>query len=132
GIAQVDVLYSYEGDVAFDVALIGKRSEDAIAKTFTIELTRDPQRGRWLVASWVPRGVSSPEVLRSTRKLPPAPPVRAPLSARWLLAPLAILAAAAVAGLVAVLRSFLWHRRASRWLAQDLSASTQVTRTRQR
>src|SRR3954454_23846989 len=53
------VAYSYDDDVAFDLALRSKGG-DLVGKTFTIELKRYPQRGnRWLVAAWVPKGVSS-------------------------------------------------------------------------
>jgi hypothetical protein len=60
GIAAWDVLYSYDNDVAFDLALVAKPGQDVVGKTFTIELKRYPHRGnRWLVASWVPRGITS-------------------------------------------------------------------------
>jgi hypothetical protein len=128
-ISAVDVLYSYEGDVALDVSLIGRPSEDAVAKTFTIELTRDPRHhDRWLVASWVPRGISSPEMLRSNRKLPPVPPVKAALAERWLLLPLAILSLILLVPLGLAVRTYVAHRRAARRYAQELDAYRSVSK----
>ena len=50
-----NVSYSYENDVAFDLAL-RSRGGDIVGKTFTIELKRYPKLGnRWLVASWTPK-----------------------------------------------------------------------------
>ena len=125
GIAALDTLYTYDGDVAFDVSLLGAKSEDAIAKTFTIELTRDPKRpSRWLVASWVPKGVSSPEVSRSERRKPQLPAeVTAPTSSRWLfIVPLAVLSLALLVPLVVGIRSFVANRRAARRYEQELAA----------
>src|SRR5215216_4489553 len=51
GIAAWDVLYSYDDDVALDVALVASPHGDIVGKTFTIELKRYPEQGnRWLVA----------------------------------------------------------------------------------
>src|SRR3954451_2862923 len=59
GIEAWDILYQYEDDVALDLSLVsGRRSGDNWAgKTFTLELKRDQGSHRWLVASWVPKGV---------------------------------------------------------------------------
>jgi hypothetical protein len=121
GISHLSVLYSYDGDVAFDVSLLGARSEDTIAKTFTIELRRAPRRDRWIVASWVPKGVSSPEMSRAARRLPPVPDSRAPLSAKWLLFPLSILALILLTPIALALRSLVESRRAARRYAQELA-----------
>jgi hypothetical protein len=124
GITAVDTLYSYDGDVAFDISLLGAKSEDAIAKTFTIELTRDPKRPtRWLVASWVPKGVSSPSVSRSERSKPQLPAeIKAPESGKWLLVPLGLLALVLVVPIVLAVRSFVESRRAARRYAEELAS----------
>ena len=123
GITAFDILYSYEGDVAFDVSLLGARSEDTVGKTFTIELTRDPAHPKqWLVASWVPKGVSGSEASRSARAKPPPPDVKPPTSGRWLIVPLALLALIVVVPLALVIRSTIADRRAARRYARDLAA----------
>ena len=124
GITAVDTLYSYDGDVAFDISLLGAKSEDAIAKTFTIELTRDPRQSRhWLVAAWVPRGVSSPTSSRAERRKPQPPAeIKAPQSAKWLLVPLLALPLALLVPIGLALRAFLAHRRAARRYAEELAA----------
>src|SRR5215216_825178 len=88
GIAAWDVLYSYDDDVALDVALVARPGADIVGKSFTIELKRYPQRGnRWLVASWVPKGITTGRQSRAAAAVPPPPPPRAPLAATWLLVP---------------------------------------------
>jgi hypothetical protein len=125
GIAAVDTLYSYEGDVAFDVSLLGAKDEDTIAKTFTIELTRDPrQPRRWLVASWVPKGVSSATSSRSERRKPPpaAAETKPARTGKWLLVPLAALALLLLVPLGLAVRSFIAHRRSARRYAEQLAS----------
>ena len=76
-----------------------------MGKTFQIELR--PSRGRaghWLVASWVPKGVSSRR-WQSTRRRADAgsePPRRRGLSSAWLALPLALLALTIVAPIARV------------------------------
>jgi len=52
--------WSYENDVALDVVLQPEKKSGLYRKTFTIEFKRAPHgnQDRWLVSSWVPRGVS--------------------------------------------------------------------------
>lgn len=60
GIVSVDLQWSYRDDVAFDVVLQPEPKSGLYRKTFTIEFRRVPagKDGRWLVYSWVPKGVS--------------------------------------------------------------------------
>lgn len=123
GISAVDTLYTYDGDVAFDISLLGARSEDTSAKTFTIELTRDPAHpARWFVASWVPKGVSSPEMSRAARALPPIPEVRSQESPKWLIVPLAFLALVVVIPIALGVRSLVQSRRIRRRYAAEVAA----------
>jgi len=123
GIASWNVLYSYEGDVGIDLALVAVPHRDIVGKTFTIELKRYPQRGnRWLVASWVPKGLtSSKQSLAASVVPPPPPPPEAPLSAAWLLAPLSVLGLFVLVPLVVALRSLLQHRRAAKRYERDVA-----------
>jgi hypothetical protein len=122
GIQRFDVLYSFEGDVAIDLSLISGRGKSWAGKTFTIEWRRYPQRGnRWLVAAWVPKGIGGGGTLSPTRQAgPPLPPVRAKLSAKYLLVPFVFIMVA-LATIVAVAgRSAIQTRRAARRYADAL------------
>jgi len=123
-----NVMYSYEGDVAFDLAL-RSRGGDLVGKTFTIELKRYPARGnRWLVASWTPNGVSGAGQSKTAAAAAEAeakrPPPKAPLSATWLLVPGAVLALLLLTPIVLGLRSFVLHRRARKRYASGYSSSS--------
>ena len=122
GIAAWDLLYSYPGDVALDLALIGDKRQRWLSKTFTIEFRR--HGARWLVASWTPRGISSYTALKPSARPEPLPPVKAPLSRWYLLVPAGILTgllfALALFGLLRVARG----RRAARRYAQVLGQSS--------
>jgi len=122
GIASWNVLYSYEDDVGIDLALVAVPHRDIVGKTFTIELKRYPRRGnRWLVASWVPKGLtSSKQSLAASVVPPPPPPPKAPLSAAWLLVPLSVLGLFVLVPLLVALRSLLQHRRAAKRYERDL------------
>ncbi|HEY3185238.1 MAG TPA: hypothetical protein VGJ77_20520 [Gaiellaceae bacterium] len=123
GIAAWNLLYSYDDDVAFDLALVAKPGHDLVGKTFTIELKRYPQRGnRWLVAAWVPKGVTTAGQSKSAAAVPPPPPPRAPLSAKWLAVPLSILALIVLTPLAVIARSLIQNRRAAKRYARDLSS----------
>jgi hypothetical protein len=125
GIAQWSVLYSYDDDVAFDLSLIAEDGGDLVGKTFTIELKRYPQRGnRWLVASWVPNGVSGAGQSKAMAAEPPPPPAKAPLGAAWLVVPLGILGLIVLVPLVLATRSFVQHRRAAKRYERELSGFT--------
>lgn len=115
GIATWDVLYSYRDDVGLDLALVGSPKSEWAGKTFTIELKRYPsQPGRWLVASWAPRGVGGAGQIRDYARLFPAATVHSPLSARWLLAPAGVLVAMIAVLLAWAVRSRVRYRRAVR------------------
>jgi hypothetical protein len=123
GIEAWDILYAYEGDVALDLSLVsGKRNGDNWAgKTFTLELKRDPASQRWLVASWVPKGVGGGGTLSPNRRSgPPPPPVTAHIATRWLFLPGVFLGGLLLVLGVAGLRSVVRTRRASRKYAEAL------------
>jgi hypothetical protein len=125
GIAAWNVLYSYDDDVAFDLALVAKPGHDLVGKTFTIELKRYPERGnRWLVAAWVPRGVTTAGQSKSAAAERPPPAPRAPLSAKWLIVPVAVLALILLTPLAVIVRSLVQSRRAAKRYARDLYRST--------
>jgi hypothetical protein len=123
GIEAWDILYAYEGDVALDLSLVsGRRSGNKWAgKTFTLELKRDPASHRWLVASWVPKGIGGGGTLSPNRRSgPPPPAVTAHLSARWLFVPAVFLGGLLLVLGVAGVRSVVQSRRASRRYAEAL------------
>src|SRR2546423_181122 len=92
GVASWNILYSYQGDVALDLAVVGAKSSDWAGKTFTIELKRYPTHPRdWLIAAWVPKGVGGSQQIKSVAAQPVPPPPKAVLGVEWLLAPLVIL-----------------------------------------
>jgi hypothetical protein len=118
-----DILYAFKDDVALDLSLVsGRRDGDNWAgKTFTLELKRNPSSHRWLVASWVPKGVGGGGTLSASRQVgPPPQSVTAHISTRWLLLPGmflgGLLLVLGAAGLSSVVRS----RRASRRYAEAL------------
>jgi hypothetical protein len=125
GIGTWDVLYSYTNDVAFDLNLIGAKSQPYISKTFTIELKKHGKR--WLVESWTPRGVATLSALRSSDRPPPLPPVKAALSKWFLITPAVIFGGMVVGfalfGLVHMLRGRRSARRYARVLGQNSSSS---------
>jgi hypothetical protein len=118
GIGAWDVLYSYTNDVAFDLDLIGAKGQPWLSKTFTIELKKHGTH--WLVASWTPRGVATENALTPAARPPSIPPVKAPLSKWFLVAPAGIFAVMllgfAAFGVLHVLRG----RRAARRYADVL------------
>jgi hypothetical protein len=125
GIAAFDILYSYPGDVALDIALIGDKRQRFLSKTFTIELKRHGPR--WLVASWTPRGISSYTSLKPSERPAAIPPVHAPLSRWYLLVPVGIFGGMvvgfAVFGVLHLMRGRRAARRYARLLGQSSSSS---------
>jgi hypothetical protein len=115
GIATWDVLYSYRDDVSLDFALVGSKKSEWAGKTFTIELKRSHAKPRrWLVASWVPRGVGGAGQIRDYQTLFPPTTAHSPLDARWLLAPAVVIVAMLLALIGWGVRSKLKYRRAVR------------------
>lgn len=122
-IERWDILYAYKDDVALDLSLVrGRENGDSWAgKTFTLELKRNPSSHRWLVASWVPRGVGGGGTLSPDHRVgPPPPAVTAHISTRWLFLPGVFLAGLLVVLGIAGVRSVVRSRRASRRYAETL------------
>lgn len=93
GIYDMVLDYSYAGDVAFDVALIGNGGG---IKTFLVELkqARQGEHVPWQVAAWVPKGVgggSTSVAERHPKSAGPPAKFTGKLSAAWLLIPFGIL-----------------------------------------
>jgi hypothetical protein len=123
GIEAWDILYAYEDDVALDLSLVSGRRSGAnwAGKTFTLELKRDPGSHRWLVASWVPKGIGGGGTLSPNRRSgPPPPAVTAHISARWLFVPAVFLGGLLLVLAAAGMRSALRSRRAARRYAEAL------------
>jgi hypothetical protein len=123
GIQAWTILYAYDGDVAIDVSLIAHGTGgNWSGKTFTLELKRYPRHPRrWLVASWVPKGIGGGGTLSSERRSgPPPPPVKAHVSAKWLFAPVLFLVALLLALAAWAVRNALRSRRATRRYAEAL------------
>jgi hypothetical protein len=123
GIESWDILYAYEGDVALDLSLVSGRRNGGnwAGKTFTLELKKDPGSRRWLVASWVPKGIGGGGTLSANRRSgPPPPAVTAHLSSRWLFVPGVFLGGLLLVLGFAGLRSAVRSRRASRRYAESL------------
>jgi hypothetical protein len=121
GIQAWNVLYSYDNDVAIDLSLVSRSKKDWAGKTFTIELKKDPRKNRWLVASWVPKGIGGGGSLSPNRRSGPPPPVYHPaISVKWLFVP-AFFLVALLAGLAAWgIRGAVRSRRAARRYAEAL------------
>ncbi len=118
GVAQWDVAYSYENDVAFQISLVAKPgTSSVVGKTFTIELTR-PRAGRaWRVAAWAPLGISGPGndvEIAAQEQANEAAKVSAPLAMWWLALPVGVLALVLLIPLSLAVRSWLLHRRFER------------------
>jgi len=125
GIANWGVLYAYQNDVALDLSIVGSKTSDWAGKTFTIELKHYPSRPRdWLVAAWVPKGIGGAGQIRSVAAQPPPPPVKAPLSSKWLLAPVGIFAGLVLALATWAIRSAIRQRRAAKKYAKLLGYSS--------
>jgi hypothetical protein len=125
GIQSWDVLYSYQGDVAMDLSLFhrGTTDDNWSGKTFTIELKKnlDRPQSKWLVVSWVPKGIGGGGTLSPTRNAGPPPPgPKAALSSKFLFAPLAFLAALLLGLGAWGIRSAVKSRRAARKYSESL------------
>ena len=118
-----DIAYAYKDDVALDLSLVSGRGkgDNWAGKTFTLELKRDPASHRWLVASWVPKGVGGGGTLSSDRSSGP-PPVSLTkhISARWLFVPGVFLGGLLLVLAAAGVRSAVRSRRATRRYAEAL------------
>jgi hypothetical protein len=125
GIQQWDILYSYEGDVGMDLSLFhrGKDADNWSGKTFTIELKRnlDDPSSKWLVVSWVPKGIGGGGTLSPTRNAGPPPPgPKSAVSTKFLFLPIAFLAALLMGLAVWAIRGAVKSRRASRKYSEQL------------
>lgn len=121
GIQAWTILYSYDNDVAIDLSLVSRSKTDWAGKTFTIELKKDPKVNRWLVASWVPKGIGGGGSLSPNRRSGPPPPAYHPaISTTWLFAPAFILLALLVGLAGWAIRGAVRSRRAARRYAKAL------------
>jgi hypothetical protein len=125
GIQAWNVLYSYDNDVAIDLSLVSRSKRDWAGKTFTIELKKSPSSHRWLVASWVPKGIGGGGSLSPNRRSgPPAPAYKPAIGATWLFVPAFILVALLAGLAVWAIRGFVRGRRAARRYAKALGYSS--------
>jgi hypothetical protein len=125
GIANWGIFYAYRNDVALDLSVVGAKNSDWAGKTFTIELKRYPGHPHnWLVASWVPKGIGGAGQIRSVASRPPPPPVKAALSAKWLLVPLGIFVSLFLGLAAWGVRSVIKQRRAMKKYEQLLGYSS--------
>jgi hypothetical protein len=121
GIEAWNVLYSYDNDVAIDLSLVSRSKKDWAGKTFTIELKKDPAKHRWLVASWVPKGIGGGGSLSPNRRSGPPPPAYHPaIGTTWLFVPAFILAALLLGLAAWAIRGAVRGRRAARRYAREL------------
>jgi hypothetical protein len=123
GIQSWTILYAYQNDVALDLSLFhrGSNADNWAGKTFTIELKRSPSAKRWLVASWVPKGIGGGGTLNPDRRSgPPPPSPKAQVSAKWLLVPAVLLGTLLLVLLGWGVRSAVRGRRAARRYAEAL------------
>lgn len=120
GVAQWDVTYSYENDVAFQLSLVAKPgSSPVVGKTFTIELVRPKRGAAWRVVSWSPLGISGSnndvEIAAQQKQVEAAAVERgAPLGTWWLALPATVLGLAVLVPVGLGVRSWLAGRRAER------------------
>jgi hypothetical protein len=125
GIADWEILYAYQNDVAIDLGVIGDKHSDWAGKTFTLELKRYKAHPHsWLVAAWVPKGIGGRGQVKSVAKLPPLKPPQAQLSAKWLLLPLGIFGSVILTLIGWGIRSAIKQRRAARRYARLLGYSS--------
>jgi hypothetical protein len=127
GIQSWTILYSYDNDVALDLSLFhrGTNADNWSGKTFTIELKRYPsQPRRWLVASWVPKGIGGGGTLSPNRRSGPPPPApKAHVSAKWIFVPASFLVTLLLVLGGWAVRGAIKGRRASRRYAEALGYS---------
>jgi hypothetical protein len=115
GVAAWQVDWSYANDMAFDIVLVPKRGSNLGAKSFMVELKRSGPGGKWLVSSWVPRGVSEQQDISNDAKLHPQPNVSSSLGGKWLLLPVILIALVCLVPLVVFAgRGWLRQSRAER------------------
>jgi hypothetical protein len=125
GIANWDIAYAYKDDVGIDLAVVGAKTSDWAGKTFTIELKRYKSHpSDWLVAAWVPKGVGGSEQIRSVAAQPPPPAVKAAVSAKWLLVPLATLGTLVLLLITWGVHGSIKQRQAAKRFAEALGYSS--------
>jgi hypothetical protein len=110
-----------EDDVLMEVVLVPQRGSGVMSKTFQIELRRVAEPSRWLVAAWVPLGISGAQMARDAEaRGDNSVVVRSRnLSDAWLLLPLAILSLTILVPVSLVLVHTLEDRRAFRRYAEE-------------
>jgi hypothetical protein len=109
--------WSYLNDVAYDVSLAAKPGAFPRAKTFIIELKRNPKLHRWLVDSWSPEGIST-DTTEAAAAARAGPPPDKSLSTIWLLVPASILVLLALTPIVVFTKHWYQNRRARRSLTR--------------
>lgn len=116
GISDFKFDWSYPNDVGLDVVLVPLPHSDQGAKSFMIELKRSrASHGRWLVASWVPHGVSVEQDVANASKGQQPVKVASTLGGKWLFVPLVALALVLLVPLgIFALRGWLQLKRAER------------------
>lgn len=115
--ARWKIEYSYEDALGLQVLLFPTARSNLRPSVFAMELTPTGHgKNRWLVSSWAPTGMAGGAVPAAgssgTGGVPNLgaidPTVKAPLAARWLLAPVALLALVPLIVIAFYVRS--WHR----------------------
>lgn len=114
------ILFAFKRDVAIDMSLVAIKGKTWAGKTFTIELKQYPSAPhRWLVASWIPKGVGGGGTLNPDNG-PAPPPFHPAESPAWLLAPLVFFGGLLAFVLGLATRNILRSRRAANRYARAL------------
>ena len=117
---------AHEGDVLMEVVLVPRRGSGLNSKTFQIELQRVAEPARWLVAAWVPLGISGAQMASDAEaRGDNLAVVRSRnLSDAWLLLPLAVLSLTILVPVSIVLMRALEDRRAFRRYREERSVTS--------
>jgi hypothetical protein len=123
--ARVKVDYSYRNQLGLTMLLLPPRSSGERPATFNMDLTAigTGAKRHWLVNAFTPRGITSQQATpaRSSEgsaigagDLAPAQGSDPPLSAAWIIVPLALLGSVLLVPATLMVRSVLQNRRAMR------------------